>query len=46
MTLRIGILTCSDRCSRGNDPTFPVRHWRILVRAQGWQVAQTGDRTG
>jgi molybdopterin adenylyltransferase len=41
MTLRIGILTCSDRCSRGERPDLSGPALADLVRAQGWRVAQT-----
>jgi molybdenum cofactor synthesis domain-containing protein len=41
MTLRIGILTCSDRCSRGERPDLSGPALADLVRAQGWQVVQT-----
>jgi molybdenum cofactor synthesis domain-containing protein len=41
MTLRIGILTCSDRCSRGERPDLSGPALADLVRAQAWQVVQT-----
>ena len=41
MTLRIGILTCSDRCSRGERPDLSGPALADLVRTQGWQVVQT-----
>ncbi len=41
MILRIGILTCSDRCSRGERPDLSGPALADLVRAQGWQVVQT-----
>jgi molybdopterin adenylyltransferase len=41
MTMRIGILTCSDRCSRGERPDLSGPALADLVRAQGWQVTQT-----
>jgi molybdenum cofactor synthesis domain-containing protein len=41
MTLRIGILTSSDRSSRGERPDLSGPALANLVTAQGWLVAQT-----
>lgn len=41
MTLRIGILTCSDRSARGERPDLSGPALADLVRAQGWQVVRT-----
>jgi len=41
MTLRIGILTSSDRSSRGERPDLSGPALAELVTAQGWTVTQT-----
>ena len=41
MTLRFGILTVSDRSSRGERPDLSGPALAELVTAQGWQVART-----
>jgi len=41
MTLRIGILTSSDRSSRGERPDLSGPALADLVTAQGWTVAHT-----
>jgi len=41
MTLRFGILTSSDRCSRGERPDLSGPALADLVIAQGWTVAHT-----
>jgi molybdenum cofactor synthesis domain-containing protein len=41
MTLRIGILTSSDRSSRGERPDLSGPALADLVTAQGWTVART-----
>ena len=41
MTLRFGILTSSDRCSRGERPDLSGPALADLVTAQGWTVTHT-----
>jgi molybdopterin adenylyltransferase len=41
MTLRFGILTCSDRSSRGERPDLSGPALAELVTAQGWTVTRT-----
>jgi molybdopterin adenylyltransferase len=41
MTLRFGILTCSDRSSRGERPDLSGPALVELVTAQGWVVVKT-----
>jgi molybdopterin adenylyltransferase len=41
ITLRFGILTASDRSSRGERPDLSGPALAELVTAQGWQVART-----
>jgi len=41
MTLRFGILTASDRCSRGERPDLSGPALRELLTIQGWRVART-----
>ena len=41
MTLRFGILTSSDRCSRGERPDLSGPALADLVIAQGWTVSHT-----
>jgi molybdenum cofactor synthesis domain-containing protein len=41
MTLRFGILTVSDRCSRGERPDLSGPALVELVTAQGWKVERT-----
>jgi molybdopterin adenylyltransferase len=41
MSLRIGILTVSDRCSRRERPDLSGPALAELVTAQGWKVART-----
>ena len=41
MTLRFGILTASDRCSRGERPDLSGPVLADLVSAQGWTVTNT-----
>jgi molybdenum cofactor synthesis domain-containing protein len=41
MTLCIGILTSSDRCSRGERRDFSGPALRELVTSQGWLVTRT-----
>lgn len=41
MTLRIGILTVSDRSSRGERPDLSGPALEKLILDQGWRVAQT-----
>jgi molybdopterin adenylyltransferase len=42
MTLRIGILTVSDRSSRGERPDASGPALAERVQAEGWQVAERG----
>lgn len=42
MTIRFGILTVSDRSSRGERPDSSGPALVELVRSQGWQVVQQG----
>jgi molybdopterin adenylyltransferase len=42
MTLRIGILTVSDRSARGERPDASGPALEAMVREQGWTVARTG----
>jgi molybdenum cofactor synthesis domain-containing protein len=44
MTLRFGILTSSDRSSRGERPDLSGPALAELVTAQGWTVAYTAIR--
>jgi molybdenum cofactor synthesis domain-containing protein len=41
-TLRVGILTLSDRSARGERPDASGPALEAVIRAQGWQVACTG----
>jgi len=41
MTLRFGILTSSDRCSRGERPDLSGPALADFVNAQGWKVLHT-----
>ncbi len=41
MTLRIGILTASDRSSRGERPDLSGPALEELILAHGWRVTQT-----
>lgn len=41
MTIRVGILTISDRSSRGERPDASGPALEALVREQGWLVART-----
>ena len=41
LTLRFGILTISDRSSRGERPDLSGPALIVLVKVQGWQVIRT-----
>ena len=42
MTLRFGILTSSDRSSRGERPDLSSPALEKIITAQGWTVSRTG----